>query len=410
MSAAFTSLVELCRASQSARVVASDARLVIVSSSVSRTLAEAVVDSTWPTTLFVDGQEAIRPIATIQDGTQFELVVHGVDRSSGVVANNVGSMLRLAQGEYLSQAPANYFLIQEDHASWEAPSHPDVRAYSRALRIVQLLRRLSDAEKARAETGGELIVFGGRKLELPICYDAAALGRTSPDTAIDQFESSVFSDHHVEARRDIAKRVLVRAYSQVPELDRFRSILSNLATLHQSFLADYEVYAAGFSAEKAREEFERRKLDFVVKAGAVTGDVLTKLIAIPVGQALLVSQMKRESGFTVANQALLFGSIAFTVIGAIFVANQVSSLLQIKREVEAEVAVLQRLTPTTYATLRGVITSLRQRIAMHLWVLPIVLSLLLAASTTFSAMVYAEISRAADKYSSVPQTVATKPR
>ena len=390
-SPAFTALVDLCRIAKARRVVGADLSLELKSTSEVGSLLEAVESGGWTDTLYVGGVETTKRVEDLL-GSDLQVTIHGVTSTNQVLANNVGTMLRLNRGRYLGEAPTEYYLIDENHASWEPTTHPDVLAYARAIRITALTKQLADVVRSRDETAGEAIMLSSRKLTIPLAYDAASLSKVASEEEIGATEAAIFNEHHLDARRDIAKRVLVRFFDSTPEMDRFADLMTRLAEVRQAFLADFDVYASGFNFDKARDDFERRKLDFVVKANTASSDVMNKLIAIPVGQGLLVSQMKVEASLSVVNAALLAGSIVFAVIALALILNQVSVLKQVGEELRAEKQVLRERTMPTYNRLAGMITALEDRLQFHTTWVPAALIALLAVTTTITIIVYMKLT------------------
>jgi hypothetical protein len=392
MNAAFASLVDLCRLADMPRIVGTDLVFNAKRSAKTVALLESIEAGGWACTLAVAGVETTQPLNRLAEGTAFELTVHGMTRMQQVIANNVGALLRLNQGAFLGQPPAEFYLIDEDHASWEPARHTDVLAYLRALKVVALLRRLADVVRERADSAGEAIILATRKLAIPMVYDSRVLAHVAEQADIDSFDTDVFNEHHKDARRDIAKRVLVRFFDAVPETERFSDFLRRLPEVRQTFLADFDVYASGFSFDKVREEFERKKLDFIVKTTTASSDVMNKLIAIPVGQGLLVSQMKREASLAIVNWALLIGSLVFAIIALVLIANQVITLRHIREELRAEKNILRERAAPSFDRLKGMIASLERRLNLHISALPAALILLLIATTTMTCIVFAQLT------------------
>ena len=149
-----------------------------------------------------------------------------------------------------------------------------------------------------------------------------------------------------------------------------------------------DLYISGFSFDKVREEFEKKKLDFVVKINATSSDIMNKLIAIPVGQGLLASQMKSDAALIAVNWALLAGSIIFAVIALMLLVSQVNTLIQIKQELAHERETLKRRANPTYSQLKGMIKALNRRINLHCYWLPATLVVLLLITTTITVSTF----------------------
>jgi hypothetical protein len=355
-------------------------------------LLNSVESDGWVTTLRIDGVETAKQLGSLQDGILVELIVSGMVRPKQVVANNMSTMLRDGQGKFHGEQPESYFLIDEKYASWEDATHEDVLAYRRVLKVVALLRKLEDVFRPRPGTAGEIVLLSSRKLVVPIVFDSTVLRRVPPQSVIDDFEEDVFRDEHRDTRKNIAKRVLLRFLDSIPENERFSDCLTRLPELRQAFLADFDIYASGFSFDKAREDFERKKLDFVVKINSSTTDVMNKLIAIPVGQGLLVSQMKREVGLELVNIALLLGSSVFVIIAGILIANQIKTLMHIREELNAEKKILQERARPTYEKLRGLIDSLEGRLRHHIIWVPVGLGLLISVTTAMTVIAFVKFT------------------
>ena len=395
MSPAFSALVDLTRSARSSRVMGADLVIELTATPESRALKDMVDEGNWATTSYVQDSEYTNPWSGLADGSAVKLAVHGVARNNQVIANNLGTMLRLNRGAYLRSPPEEFYLLDENFASWEVATHTDLVAYRGAQTIRTLLERVADASTDRPDTGGEHIILAGRKLVVPVVYNIASLSRVSTDEHVAELQAAIFSDHQKEQRLEIVKRVLVRRLHALPENQRFSTLLATIGEIREAFLADYEIYAASFSFEKAREDFERKKLDYIVKAGAATSDVLSKLAAIPVGQGLLASQMKVGEDSELINAALLFASIAFAAVSTALLYNQFNTLTQLERELETEVKLLRDHTPSTYDKMKDVIQSLRSRLAWHRWLVPGAMAVLIVASTLFTFAAY---------HSSIPST------
>lgn len=390
-SSSFAAIVDLCRAGTSARIAGSDLIVDIIKTPEIASLLRQVDAGGWAITLTVNGSETTAPPDQINDGLRVIVSVHGMTRTGQVVANNIGLLLRFAHGAFLSAKPQEFYLIDENYASWEVPSNPDVLAYDRALKVANLVKRLSDAQNPRSDTGGEVILFAGRKLLLPIFYDSTSLIKAAKGTEIDSLESDVFGAHHLDARRDIAKRTLIRFLDALPEGDRFGYLLSVIKEVRQAFLADFDLYVSGFSFDKIREEFERRKLDFVMKINASSADALNKIIAIPIAQGLLVSQMKREVDYHWINVALLTASLVFAVIALALIANQINTLSNVKAELLTEKRLLSEKSPPTFQRLQGMFSALEKRLTIHSKLVPGMLIMLLVLTTLITYLAYQHV-------------------
>lgn len=385
---AFNSIVELCRHAKDKHVAGSDLIITAARSVDSVAWIESIESGPWDHTLRVAGVDTTKPVSALPEQAEFVFIVHGMVSSTQVIVNNIEMLLRYNQGEFLGKAPTDYYLIEEDYASWEATANESLLAYQCAIKVIALLKSIADVTQAKANTAGEAIFFATRKIVMPLHYDAKSLVSVPSDAEILMLRDELFQEHHKTARQDIFKRVLTRFFDQELESDRFAQFLRRFREIKLVYDADLDLYISGFSFDKVRDEFEKKKLDFVVKVNATSSDVMNKVIAIPVGQGLLASQMKSDVALVAVNWALLAGSIIFAVIALMLLASQVNTLIQIKQELAHERETLKRRANPTYRQLKGMIAALDRRIKLHCYWLPATLIVLLMVTTIITVSTF----------------------
>lgn len=381
---AFNSIIELCRHAKDKHIAGSDLIITATRSVDTVSWIEAIEAGPWDHTLRVDNADTTKPVSTLPEQTEFVFIIHGMVSSTQVIANNIDMLLRYNQGEFLGKAPSDYYLIEENYASWETTTTPALLAYQRTIKIIALLKNIADVTQAKPNTAGEAIFFATRKIIMPLHYDAKSLANVPSDDEISKLREELLQEHHKSARPDIFKRVITRFFDQELEADRFTQFLRRFKEIKLAYDADFDIYISGFSFDKAREDFERKKLDFIVKINATSSDIMNKLIAIPVGQGLLASQMKNDAASHPANWALITGSIIFAIIALMLLASQINTLAQIKQELNHESEVLKQRANPTYLQLKGMITTLNRRINLHYYWIPATLVILLLVTTTIT--------------------------
>ena len=385
---AFNSIVELCRHAIDKHVAGSDLIITAVRSVDAVSWIESIESGPWDHTLRVDNVDTTKPVSALPEQAEFVFIVHGMVSSTQVITNNIEMLLRYNQGEFLGKAPADYYLIEEDYASWEATNNESLLPYQRTIKVIALLKSIADVTQAKANTAGEAIFFATRKIVMPLRYDANSLVSVPSDDEISKLRDELFLEQHKTARQDIFKRVITRFFDQELESNRFAQFLRRFKEIKLAYDADLDLYISGFSFDKVREEFEKKKLDFVVKINATSSDIMNKLIAIPVGQGLLASQMKSDAALIAVNWALLAGSIIFAVIALMLLVSQVNTLIQIKQELAHERETLKRRANPTYSQLKGMIKALNRRINLHCYWLPATLVVLLLITTTITVSTF----------------------
>jgi len=241
-------------------------------------------------------------------------------------------------------------------------------------------------------TAGEAVFLTSRKLVVPIIYQHWDLKYIPETEELDAAVRDVLNHRHDDARKDIARRAIVRMLAGTSADERFSAFIRMFGTFHETFLADFDIYASSFNLDKVREDFERKRLDYVVKLNSVGSDALGKLITIPVGQGLLASQMKSEQSMLATNNALLIASYIFAVIALMIIASYVLSILQVANELKSEANVLKDRSQPTYSKLKPMIDRLGIRIAIYKFAIPIVMACLLAVTTYVTTLAYRSVS------------------
>ena len=389
---AFDSIVGLCRLSHTCQIAGVDLVVRTEASPEVSALIEAIEAGGRRVTTVFEGKERPQGVAGIDYGSEIQLVVHGVSKAGEVVVQNTGALLSYNMGRFQVEAPETFYLLQEDYALGEGHVPNLVAAYLRCIEFAEILKRVADDFRAGIGGPGTAIILTGRKLSIPLTYSQWLLDDVPSAEDLSQSRHAIFDDHLKIGRLDAFKRVLVRFLFNVPTEQRFEVLLRSWGEIMQAFLSDFDIYASGFDFDKAREEFERRKLDFVVKMNAASSDAMTKLIAIPVGQGLLASQMKTDAAYTVVNHALLTASFVFLLVAAMLVAAHVLTLRQVGFELKAESEMLRQRALPTYNQLRPMIEQLQTRLRFHQWGVPIVMSILLLVTTGMTLIAYSELT------------------
>ncbi|MCF5092159.1 hypothetical protein GIW57_18585 [Stenotrophomonas sp. PA-6-5C] len=389
---AFESIIGLCRLSSTCRVAGADLFVKTTASAEVAALTEAIEGGGRRVTVLFAGKECVLGVTGVDSGCPIELVVPGVSKGAEVVAQNVGALIGHNMGRFQVQAPEAFYLIDEDYALGEGAVPEIVGAYLRCIEFSELLRLVADDFRPGAGSAGTAIILTGRKLSIPLTYQQWVLDDVPSEKALADSRCAIFEDHLKTGRIEALKRVLVRFLFNVSAEQRFEVLLKSWEEIVQAFLSDFDIYASGFNFDKAREEFERRKLDFVVKMNAASSDAMAKLIAIPVGQGLLASQMKTDASYAVVNHALLTASLVFLLVAAMLIAAHVLTIRQVGSELKAESDMLRQRALPTYTQLRPMIHQLQTRIRFHQWAVPIIMSILLLVTSGMTFVAYAQLT------------------
>ena len=299
----------------------------------------------------VGGRVCYESLAELADGTELSLRWDDVVSGDFMVLPDLAALLDL-RPSHLSHAPANFYLINEDYAPGDAKVPERVAAYLRIPKLIGFLKEAADAEVPK-QSRLCLMFLAGKKLEVPVSYGITDLNSVPAEAVIEDFREALASKPHVDQKRELLKRVLIRRLQDVSEAKRFSRLLAGFDDIRKSFSADLDHFLSEFDFEKVREQFGRKRLEYMLKINSTIGDLVSKLLAIPIAQGIVAAQFKADASHTASNVALLAGAIIFTVIGFVLVFGHAHSLREIKREVQKEDDETQKRHPELYDRIKG---------------------------------------------------------
>lgn len=360
MNAYFQALVQLLKASHVVALSHYELRLRCVASDRLRSLASELASefSPFPTVVHQDGAERLDGVAGLVDGQVFEIVVSRVTHNTRGVWRNLRDMLTWQHGTFLNRIPDEFYLVEEGYASDEAGAKPVVAAYQRIPKFLAFLQETSDARYEIADRDTFVIVTG-KKINVPVLYTVDDLASMPAEALIDHATAVALSVPQKPEKLELLKRVVVRTLQDIDEKQRFSRLLISFPHVVSAFEADRDHYMSEFAFEKLRDSFERKKLDYVLKIDSAVSDLVGKVLAIPIGQAVIVSQYTQGSNF--ANLALLVGAISFTAIGSLLFASHLSTLSELATEISAERDATEKKHPELFKRLKDVFDPLKRK-------------------------------------------------
>jgi hypothetical protein len=369
-------LVSLTRESESASLQDDSLRLIChLSSDVLRSIKD--IAQTKSVRLYKDGDEIFTEFDDMATGSIIELRISGVQTSVCHVAQNIHGFLAYQDGVFLSSSrPQEWYLIDEDFLSGEAADNPVVAAYERLPSFIALLREIFDFVAPHG-TREKFVVLSGKKIEIPVAYTVEDLQEIPSNEAIDRVRDDVLSPPQAMAKKELFKRAVVRFLDDIDLYGRFARLTAGFDVVVRSYEANRDNFFSEFEFEKLAEQFERKRQEFMLKIDAVCGDLLTKVLAVPVGQAIVVSQYKDAAVF--GNVALLTGSTIFTLIGIAYVSNQVHSIREIRSNAKREKKEIEVKYPALHARVAGTYGAVLRRVNWYGRVVPALVTALLFA-------------------------------
>ncbi|UGB46601.1 hypothetical protein LQ772_04715 [Frateuria edaphi] len=390
MSADFDAIVRMCRLAAHCELQGASLRIEIETDQEVDRLAVAASAYRHPD-IYVGGRQQHRALSTIAPGTVVELRFDGLTSNQKVIAQSLEQLLSYQQGLFLYKAPPEYFLLHEGYATGDDHVPDLVRAYQRVPRLFELIRTVSDVVLGDGTAAPTFVVLGGKRLDFAAKYDIETLKILPPVDSVDALSIELQSPPFVEAKKSLFKKALVRLLEATPQEQRFAELVKRFEAARQIFAADFDLYSTEFNFEKVRESFEQKRLAFVLQLNATTSDLLGKMLAIPVGQGIIVSQLKNDPEAAVGNIALLFGSWVFAAFAALLLFNQCHSLKQIKQEIKIENDSLETRFPQLHRRISEMFALLQRRAALHTWAFPAVVAALLIATTAYSTYAFTKV-------------------
>ncbi len=390
MSLDFEAIVRLCRIANRYDLQGSLLSLEVINSpEIERLLREA--SAYRQPEVYVQGQQQHCALSSIPAGAAVELRFDGLVSNNKVFATNLKSLLSYQRGLFLVTAPPEYFLLEENYATGD-PTVPDlIRAYQRLPKLFELLRSVADVVIDEGTSSPTFVLLSGKRLDISVSYDVGTLGFMPSGESIDEMLVELGGAPFIDAKKNIFKKVTIRLLDTVPVETRFDTFVRCFETLRDLFAADLELYITEFDFEKVREGFEQKRLTFILQLNNATSDLLTKILAIPIAQGLVVSQFKNEATAVLGNIALFLGSLVFATLAILLIVNQQQSLSQIKQEIRIEEDALQRRFPGLHQRLDRMFDVLKRRAWLHAWMFPIVIGCLLSATTLYSGYAFFKV-------------------
>jgi hypothetical protein len=226
--------------------------------------------------------------------------------------------------------PKSYFVLETDYYSKEASLDLCAERYSQVVDLIQLLEAIADVSQSSASRLA-LIFMIKEKFELIVEYGAEDLCDL-PELS-ELRNEFIVDDAHTEQRKSILKSALIEILKNVPSEQRFKHLLTVFDELKRRARDNYQLYVAGFSFEKVREEVQENRLEYTLKLNKVFAEIQNQLLAVPAALLLVGSQMDEKAGDSLKNWALWFGALIFTGFMNMLLRNQRHSLKAIDDEI-----------------------------------------------------------------------------
>ena len=209
--------------------------------------------------------------------------------------------------------------------------HP-VSRYRAVLEFIQLLKRAAaflDSDEL------SLVFIKDGKFELPIEYDADDLERL-PLPVIRDLLKVLPEGTHEKQYASILAEAVISLTEHLASHQRFKHLLTNAKELKKKFEQGYQLFAAGFSYEKVRDQVEAARVEYSGKIHKVFADIQNQLLGIPVATIIVATQMKdvKAVGYEFwVNTAVLVGCWVFSILMIFLLHNQSHTLAVLRDEI-----------------------------------------------------------------------------
>ncbi len=389
MSVQFQRLVEIARSGRSAEVRGDSLRVTLAPTPQIKHLLEEVHEAGNAIRLFKDGREIYVDFLDLDEMVEISITVARVQGAVFHIAHGIEDFLSYQGGRFLVDPPANWYLVGENYSSGEAANSDAVAGYLRLPNLLDLLDKVSDFSTSREVT--RLYVFlAGERYDLPVVCGIEQLSFVPTDEEVEALREDVFGKPRMLAKKELLKRAMVRHFKPVTELGRFSALLASFSSIATAYEAARDNFVSEFEFEKLSEKFERKREEYMLKIDSVCSDLLTKVIALPVAQALVVSQYKDGAGL--ANFALLFGSAMVAILGVAFISVQVHAIREIRKSALRERDEVRKNYPELYRRVQDSYGAVVFRLAVYGRFLPAAIGVLILASFLFSVSGYDQAS------------------
>lgn len=252
----------------------------------------------------------------------------------GLLKRDIADLLAGSRKARIKEPP--FFLMTEGVSSSDLveDDHLVVR-YRTVLQFIQTLRRSA----AFLDVDEPALVFvKDGKFELPIDYDSDDLKNMSLSAIQDVLDIIPAGTHEKQCSSILAEAV-ISITEHLSGEQRFRHLLANAGELKKKFDQGYQLFAAGFSYEKVRDQVEGARVEYSGKIHKVFSDIQNQLLGIPVATMIVATQMKdvKTNSYEFwVNTSVLIGCWVFAILMIFLLHNQSHTLKVLQDEIDRQ--------------------------------------------------------------------------
>jgi len=290
----------------------------------------------------------------------------------GQIKYNIGDLLSGTR-KALIEEPI-FFLLDDNLSS--SDSIPDDHLVARYRAVLEFIQTLKKSAAFLDDNEPSLVFFNERKFDLPIGYNEHDLKKMSLST-IREVVNIIPSGAHEKQCASILAEAVISLTENLESGKRFAHLLAHAADLKIQFEQGYQLFAAGFSYEKIKDQVEIARVEYSGKVHKVFSDIQNQLLGIPVATIIVATQMKDAKSYGYefwVNTSVLGGCWVFAILMIFLIYNQSHTLSVLqdeisrqKRHIEKDFSAVAGLFSNTFDYLSK--RALTQRVI--LWVVAI---------------------------------------
>ncbi len=242
----------------------------------------------------------------------------------GLLSENLEELLCFPYARV--KEPSHYLLLDIDYSNSDSmPPHPAITTYRLALEFVAMLKSCAAFLDEQAQV---LVFIRNGKFEVPILFSEQDIHSLKTKEIAD-LSSALEKGVHEKQRASIMAEAVCEMTVMLPPDTRFSSLLSHADDLKDRFEKGYQLFAAGFSYEKIRDEIEAARIEYSGKLHKVISDIQNQLLGIPVAVIVSATQMRESAkidGNFWISVGVLGGSLIFAILMCFLLRNQRQTL------------------------------------------------------------------------------------
>jgi heme exporter protein D len=252
----------------------------------------------------------------------------------GLLKQDIDDLLAGARKARIKEP--SFFLMTEEISDKDVVDGDHaVARYRTALQVIHMLKQSAaflDADEPA------LVFIKDGKFEVPIKYDGDVLKRMHLSTMKEVLNLIPAGTHEKQCASILADAVIAIT-EHVPSEQRFSYLLTHAGDLKKKFDQGYQLFAAGFSYEKVRDEVEAARVEYSGKIHKVFSEIQNQLLGIPVATIVVATQMKDAAivGYAFwVNTAVLVGCWVFAILMVFLLHNQSHTLAVLRDEIRRQ--------------------------------------------------------------------------